>query len=65
METFSFNPPINLHEQEKSLLVVTSVEITNSVFNKTDQNNTLSITIPGHWNSKSSEKTIDELIKFL
>ena len=40
---------------------MTSFESTNSVSNITDENNSFSITRPGHWNSKSTEKTIDEL----
>ena len=39
METFSFNPPINLSEEGKWLLAVTSFEATNSVFNITSENN--------------------------
>ena len=57
METFSFSPPINLFEEGKWLLAVTFFEATNSVFNITDENNSFSITIPGHWQTKSSEKT--------
>ena len=34
-------------------------------FNVTNENNSFSITIPGHWQTKSDEKTIDELSKFL
>ena len=37
MQTFSFNPPINLVEEGKWLLVVTSFETTISVFNLTDE----------------------------
>ena len=33
METFSFSPPINLVEEGKWLIAVTSFEATNSVFN--------------------------------
>ena len=65
MQTFSFNPPIDLSEVGKWLLAVTFFEVTNSVFNITDENNSFSITIPGHWNSKSAEKTIDEPNKLL
>ena len=64
-ETFSFNPPINLVEEGKWLLGVTSFECTNSVFNITNENNSFSITIPGHWESKSAQKIIDELNKLL
>ena len=48
IETFSFSPPINLVEEGKWLLAVTSFEVTNSVFNITDENNSFAITIPGH-----------------
>ena len=65
MQTFSFNPPLNLVEESKWLLGVTSFECTNSVFNITDDNNSFSITIPGHWQTESTEKTIDELNKLL
>ena len=65
MEAFLFSPPINLVEERKWLLGVTSFECTNSVFNITRENSSFSITIPGHWESKSAEKIIDELNKFL
>ena len=65
MQTFSFNPPINLVEEGKWLLGVSSFECTNSVYNITNENNSFSITIPGHWGTKSGEKTIDELNKLL
>ena len=53
MQTFSFNSPINFAAVGKWLLAVTSFEVPNSVFNITVENNSFSITIPGHWNSKS------------
>ena len=65
MQTFSFNPPINLLEEGKWLLAVSSFECTNSVFNITDENNSFSIIIPGHYQNKSDEKTINELKKLL
>ena len=65
METFSFNSPINLVEEAKWLLVVTSFECTNSVFIITIENNSFPITIPGHWQTKSDEKSFDELNKLL
>ena len=65
METFSFNLPINLAEEGKWLLGVASFETTNTIFNITNENNRGSITIPGHWDSKSAQKTIDELNKLL
>ena len=65
MQTFSFNPPINLVEEDKWLLAVSSFECTNSVFNITDENNSFSITIPGHYQNESAQKSIDELNKLL
>ena len=56
METFSFNPPLNLSKEGKWLLAVTCFEATNSVFNITNVNNSFSITISGHWNSESAER---------
>ena len=60
IETFSFHPSINLSEG-KWLLAVFSFEATSSVFNITDENNLFSITTPGHWQTKSAKKTINEL----
>ena len=40
---------------------MSSFQTTNFVFNITNENNSFSITIPGHWNFKIAEKTIDEL----
>ena len=65
METFSFNPPINLVEEGKWLLAVSSFECTNSVFNITNENNSFSIIIPGHYQNKSDEKMINDLNKLL
>ena len=64
-QTFSFNPPINLIEEDKWLLAVSSFECTNSVFNITDDNNSFSIIIPAHWETEFAENTIDELNKLL
>ena len=44
---------------------MSSFECTNSVFNITNENNSFSITILVHWDSKSAEKTIDKLNKLL
>ena len=49
MQTFSFNPPINLIEEGKWLLGLSSLECTNFVFNKTNENNSFSTVIPGHY----------------
>ena len=65
METFSFNPAINLSEEGKWLLAVTSFEATNSVFDITNENNRFSITIPGHWNSEDGEELINKLNEIL
>ena len=64
-QIYSFNPPINLIEEDKWLLAVSSFECTNSVFNITNENNSFSIIIPGHYQNKSDEKTIDHLNKLL
>ena len=47
-QTFSFYRPINLVEEGKWLLGVSSYECTNSVFNITNENNSFSIIVPGH-----------------
>ena len=65
MQTISFNPPINLVEEDKWLLAISSFECTNSVFNITDENNSFSIIIPGHYQRESDEETIDNLNKLL
>ena len=65
MQTFSFSPPMNIFEEGKWHLAVSSFECTKSVFNITDGNNSFSITIPGHSESKTAEKTIVELNNLL
>ena len=65
LQTFSFNPPINLVEEGIWLLGVSSFECTNSVFNITHENNSFSIIIPRHYQNESDEKTIDNLNKLL
>ena len=64
-QTFSFSPPINLFEEDKWLLAVSSFECTNSVFNITDDNNSFSIIIPAHWETEVADKIIDELNRLL
>ena len=64
-QTFSFNPPINLTEEDKWLIAVSSFECTNSVFNITDDNNSFSIIIPAHWESEFADKIIDEINRLL
>ena len=65
MQTFSFNPPINLDEESKWLMAVSLFDCTNCVFNITNENNSFSIIIPGHYRNKSDEKTINCLINLL
>ena len=64
-QTFSFNPPINLFEEDKWLLGVSSVECTNSVFNITDDNNSFSIIIQGQWEIEFARKLIDEINRLI
>ena len=65
MQTYSFNPPINLVEEGKWLIAVSSFECTNSVFNITNENNSFSIIIPGHYETEFAEQIIDDLKKLL
>ena len=62
MDTFSFNPPIKLVEEEKRLLTVTSFEAMNSVFNITDEKNSFAISTPGYWSPDGGEEIINNLI---
>ena len=65
MQTFPFNPPINLVEEGKMLLGVSTFESSNLVFNITNENNSFSIIIPGHYQTEFAEKTIDNLNNLL
>ena len=64
-QTFSFNPPLNLVEEGKWLMAVSLFDCTNSVFIISNENNSFSNIIPGHYETESAEKTIDELNKLL
>ena len=64
-QTFSFNPPINLLEEGKWLLGSSFFECTNSVLNITNENNSFSIIIPGHYQTEIAEKMINDLNKLL
>ena len=64
-QTFSLKPPINILEEGEWLLAVSSFECTNSVFNITNENNSFSIIITGHYQNKSDEETFDDLNKLL
>ena len=61
MQTFSFNPPINLIKEGKCLLVISSFECTTSVFNIANKNNYFSIIIQGHYQTEFAEKMIIDL----
>ena len=65
MEDFSFSPPINLSEEGKSLLVLTSFEKTNSVSNITNGNNSFSFSTPRYWTPEGSEELVTSLNEFL
>ena len=58
METFSFSPPLNLIEEGKWLLAITSLETTNFVFNISDENKSFSISTPGYWFPEEVQKLI-------
>ena len=65
MQTFSFNPPIKLVEEGKWLLGLTSFECTKSVFIIINENNSFSMIIPGHYETESAEKMINDQNKLL
>ena len=65
MEPFSFSPPLNLAEESKVLLAVTSFEATISVCNISNENNSVSITIPGYCSSRGGTETINVLRELL
>ena len=64
-QNFSFNPPKNLVEERKWFSGVSSYGCTSSVFKITNENNSFSIIIPGHYQNKTDEKMIDDLNKLL
>ena len=61
MQTVSFNPPINLVEESKWLLAVSSFETTKSVFIVTIKNNSFAFSIPGHWISEGDDELNNKL----
>ena len=65
MQSFSFNPPINIVEEGKWFLGVSSFECTYSLFNVTDGNNRFFVSIPGHWSSEDGEELINEFFKLI
>ena len=64
-QAFSFNPSLNLVEEGKWLMAVSLFDCTNSVFNITNENNSFSIIVPGHWENEFSEKVVDEVNRLL
>ena len=64
-KTFYFSPPINLSEEGKWLLTVTSFKTTNFVFTISDKNNSFSNTTSGHWSSQDGDELINELDNLL
>ena len=67
MQTFSFSPPINLFEERKVTIAVTSFGTTISVSKITDKNNSFSTSIPGCWRIPNylEDGIIDTLKKIL
>ena len=63
IQTFSFNPPINLIEESKWVMAVSLLDCTNSVYNIANENNSFSIFIPGHYQTKFAEQVINDLNK--
>ena len=62
MQTFSFNLSLKLSEKRNCLLAVKSFAVNNSVFNKIDENNGFSISIPSCWTPKGGEeKTLNKI----
>ena len=61
MQTFSFDPPINLVEEGKWVMAVSLFDCTNCVYNITNENNSFSIIIPGHYKTEFAEKVINDL----
>ena len=65
IQTFSFNPPINLVEQGKWLLGLSSFECTYFVSNITNESNSFSTIISGHYQTEFAEKIISDIKKLL
>ena len=65
MQTFSFNPRINLVEEGKWLMGVSLFDCTNSVFNIANENNSFSIILLGHYKTEFAEKVINDINKLI
>ena len=64
MGTF-FSPSINVAEEWKRLLLVTSFETMNSVFNKVIESNSFLISTSRYWTQEGGEELINKLNKLL
>ena len=64
-ENFSLSPPKKIIEEGKWLLTLPCFETMNFVFIITHKNNSFSITVSNDWQTKSDEKSFDELNKLL
>ena len=65
LESFSFSSPKNLVEEGKRLLVMTSFEVTNSVFNATNEKSSFWISKPGFWFPRGGAGIVNELREIL
>ena len=63
MESLSFSPAVNLSEEGKWVLTMTSFEVPNSVFNITNENNSFSIPTPSYWSAEYGEELNNKLQK--
>ena len=64
-QTFSFNPLLNLVEEGKWLTAVSLFDCTKPLSKITNENNSFSIIIPGHYQTEFAEKMINDLNKLL
>ena len=65
MERLSFSSPMNLSEEGKWLLALTSFEATNSVFKVTEKNNSFSSSTTGLWFSGGGAEINNKTKKLL
>ena len=65
MEMFSFSPLINLYDEANCFLTVTIFGALISDSSITGEDNTFSISTPGHWSSRGGAEAINGLQKFL
>ena len=60
MDTLRVSPQTSLTEEGKRLLAVTSFDVTNSVFNIADENQSFSISTPGYTSDPESVYKLNE-----